>query len=67
MTSKYIEEYYDGKMVALWSMGAAGDQNPISIIPMTDVGQFKTKAALASGKAKDESEAIMMGGSMDVN
>ena len=25
-TSKYIEEYYDNKIVALWSMSASGDQ-----------------------------------------
>jgi neutral ceramidase len=66
MASRYVEDYYDGKVVALWSMGAAGDQNPISTRPMTDVGKFKTDAALASGKAKDEAEAIMMGSSMDV-
>jgi hypothetical protein len=66
MASKYIEEYYGDKVVALWSMGAAGDQNPISTRPMMDVGKFKTNAALASGKAKDEAEAIMMGSSMDV-
>jgi len=28
-TSKYIEESLDGNVVALWSSGAAGDQNPI--------------------------------------
>jgi hypothetical protein len=66
MASQYVEEYYNNKLVALWSMGAAGDQNPISVRPMTDVGKFKTEAALASGKAKDEAEAIMMGSSMDV-
>jgi hypothetical protein len=66
MASKYVEDYYDGKLVALWSMGAAGDQNPISMRPMKDVGKFKTAAALASGKAKDEAEAIAMGSSMDV-
>jgi neutral ceramidase len=66
MASKYVEDYYDGKVVVLWSMGAAGDQNPVSIKPMTDVGHFRTEAALASGKAKDQSEAIMMGSSMDV-
>lgn len=66
MASKYVEEYYGDKIVALWSMGAAGDQNPFSFRPMMDVGKFKTNAALASGKAKDEAEAIMMGSSMDV-
>ncbi len=66
IASKYIEEYYGEKPIALWSMGASGDQNPISTRPMMDVGKFKTNAALASGKAKDEAEAIMMGSSMDV-
>ncbi len=28
-TSKYIEEYYDNNVVALFSSGAAGDQNPL--------------------------------------
>ena len=27
-TERYIEEYYDNKMVALWTMGSAADQNP---------------------------------------
>jgi neutral ceramidase len=27
--SKYIEDSFDGNVVALWSSGAAGDQNPI--------------------------------------
>lgn len=27
-TSKYIEDSFDGDVVALWSSGAAGDQNP---------------------------------------
>ena len=67
VASRYVEEYYDDKLVALWSMGAAGDQNPISVRPMMDVGRFKTEAALASGKAKDQSEAIMLGSSMDVS
>lgn len=61
-TSKYVEEYYDNKVIALFSSGAAGDQNPISIKPMTDVGSKKTDALLASGKAKELNEAIMMAG-----
>jgi neutral ceramidase len=61
-TSKYIEDYYDNKIVAMFSSGAAGDQNPISIKPMTDVGSKKTDALLASGKAKELNEAIMMAG-----
>ena len=28
-TSRYIENHYKGKVVALWSSGAAGDQHPV--------------------------------------
>ena len=62
-TSKYVEEYYDNKLVALFSSGAAGDQNPVSIRPMTDVASKKTDALIESGKAKELGEAIMMAGS----
>jgi neutral ceramidase len=27
-TSKYVEDSFDGSVVAVWSLGAAGDQNP---------------------------------------
>ena len=27
-TERYIEQYYDDKVVALWTLGPAGDQNP---------------------------------------
>jgi hypothetical protein len=62
VASKYIEEYYDNKLVAVFSSGAAGDQNPVSIRPMTDIATQKTDALLASGKAKELGEAIMMAG-----
>ncbi len=62
IASNYVEDYYDNKLVALFSSGAAGDQNPVSINPMTDVAGKKTDALLASGKAKDLGEAIMMAG-----
>ena len=32
-TSKHIEEAYDNKVIALWSLGAAGDQNPMYHMP----------------------------------
>jgi len=60
--STYIEDYFDTDVVALFSSGAAGDQNPISIRPMTDVGRKRTEALLASGEAENQSEAIMMAG-----
>jgi neutral ceramidase len=61
-TSKYLEEFYHNNVVALFSSGAAGDQNPVSVRPMSDVSRRKTDALLASGKAKDLNEAIMMAG-----
>jgi hypothetical protein len=61
-TSRYIEDYYDDKIIALWSMGAAGDQNPRYLQPMQDIERLKSEAALASGKAKDMHEAIMYAG-----
>jgi len=61
-TSKYIEEYYGNGTIALFSSGAAGDQNPISVEPMVEVGHKKVDALMASGKAKDLAEAIMMAG-----
>lgn len=60
--SKYVEEYYHNKVVAMYSSGAAGDQNPISVKPMTDVSRLKTDDLMASGKAKDLGEAIMKAG-----
>ncbi len=62
VASKYIEEYYDDKLVALFSSGAAGDQNPVSVTPMTDVASQKTGTLIASGKAKGLDEAIRMAG-----
>lgn len=62
MTSKYVEDYYDNSLVAIFSSGAAGDQNPVSMNPMEDVASQKTDALLASGKAKELGEAIMMAG-----
>jgi len=50
--SKYIEEYYknfhDSNVVALWSMGAAGDQNPVHFGPiMGSAARLQTEAAYA--------------------
>ncbi len=60
--SKYIEEYLGNDVVALFSSGAAGDQNPVTTQPMEQVGHKKVEALLESGKAKDLAEAIMMAG-----
>ncbi|MGW8315078.1 MAG: neutral/alkaline non-lysosomal ceramidase N-terminal domain-containing protein [Bacteroidales bacterium] len=50
--SSYIEDYYknfhDIQMVALWSMGAAGDQNPVHFGPiMGGAARLQTDAAYA--------------------
>jgi neutral ceramidase len=50
--SSYIEDYYknfhDSNVVALWSMGAAGDQNPVHFGPiMGDAARLQTDAAYA--------------------
>ncbi|MCW3787319.1 neutral/alkaline non-lysosomal ceramidase N-terminal domain-containing protein [Plebeiibacterium sediminum] len=60
--SKYIEDYLGNDVVALFSSGAAGDQNPITTQPMEQVGHKKVEALIESGKAKDLAEAIMMAG-----
>ena len=62
--SNYIENYLGNDVVALFSSGAAGDQNPITTQPMEQVGHNKVDALLKSGKAKDLSEAIRMAGFM---
>jgi hypothetical protein len=61
-TSRYIEECYDNKIIALWSMSASGDQNPRYLQPMQDVERLKSEAALASGRAKDTGEANRVAG-----
>ena len=42
-TSKYIEDSFDGKIVALWSSGAAGDQNPIYFQQTYDLREIRIK------------------------
>ena len=41
--SRYIEESLDDKVVALWSSGAAGDQNPIYFQQTYDVREIRIK------------------------
>ncbi len=50
--SNYIEDYYrnfhESNVVALWSMGAAGDQNPVHFGPiMGSAARLQTEAAYA--------------------
>ncbi|HLH29947.1 MAG TPA: neutral/alkaline non-lysosomal ceramidase N-terminal domain-containing protein, partial [Terriglobia bacterium] len=42
-TSKYIEDSFDGKIVALWSSGAAGDQNPMYYQQTYDLREIRIK------------------------
>jgi len=40
-TSKYIEDSFDNDIVALWSLGAAGDQNPIYFQQTYDLREIR--------------------------
>ncbi|HEY4363063.1 MAG TPA: neutral/alkaline non-lysosomal ceramidase N-terminal domain-containing protein [Bryobacteraceae bacterium] len=42
-TSKYIEDSFDDKIVAVWSSGAAGDQNPIYFQQTYDLREIRIK------------------------
>src|SRR6185503_17974654 len=48
-TSKYIEDTFDGKIVALWSSGAAGDQNPIYYQQTYDLREIRIKEYASRG------------------
>ena len=60
--SRYIEDYYNGKIIALWSSSASGDQNPRYLQPMQDIEKLKTEVALSSGRAKNTDEANRLAG-----
>ena len=59
-TSKYIEDSFDGKVVALWSSGAAGDQNPIYFQQTFDLRDIRIKDYAKRGI--DISNAMPPGG-----
>ncbi len=64
--SSYIEDYYknfhDSNVVALWSMGAAGDQNPVHFGPiMGDAARLQTDAAYARQSRMINSVGQIMG------
>jgi hypothetical protein len=58
--SKYIEDSMDDKAVALWSSGAAGDQNPIYYQQTYDLREIRIKDYAARGI--DISNAMPPGG-----
>lgn len=66
-TTKYIEDYYKGKVVALWQMSASGDQNPRYLQPMQDVEKIKSDLALSSGRVKDTGAANSFAGAGGVD
>ncbi len=62
VASSYIEDYYNGKIVALWSSSASGNQNPRYLQPMQDIEKLKSEVALSSGRAKNTDEANRIAG-----
>lgn len=48
-TSKYIEDSFDDKIVALWSSGASGDQNPIYYQQTYDLREIRIKEYASRG------------------
>jgi hypothetical protein len=59
-TSKYIEDSYDDRIVALWSNGAAGDQNPIYFQQTYDLREIRIKDYAKRGQ--DISNSMPPGG-----
>jgi hypothetical protein len=59
-TSKYIEDSFDDRIVALWSLGAAGDQNPLYFQQTYDLREIRIADYAARGI--DISNAMPPGG-----
>jgi len=59
-TSRYIEDSFDDKIVALWSSGAAGDQNPIYFQQTYDLREIRIKDYAKRGQ--DISNSMPPGG-----
>ena len=59
-TSRYIEEAFGSGVVAVWSLGAAGDQNPIYFQQTYDLRDIRTKEYASRGI--DISNAMPPGG-----
>mgnify|MGYP005849563563 CR=1 FL=1 len=58
--SRYIEDSFDGKIVAVWSTGACGDQNPIYFQQTFDLREIRIKEYAKRGE--DISNAMPPGG-----
>jgi hypothetical protein len=48
-TSKYLEDAFDDKLIAVWSTGACGDQNPIYYQQTYDLREIRIKEYAARG------------------
>jgi hypothetical protein len=59
-TSKYIEDAFDDRIVALWSTGAAGDQNPLYYQQTYDLREIRIREYAERGI--DISNAMPPGG-----
>lgn len=59
-TSRYIEDSFDDQVVAVWSNGAAGDQNPLYYQQTYDLRDIRTREYAARGI--DISNAMPPGG-----
>jgi neutral ceramidase len=59
-TSKYIEDSFDNKIVAVWSEGACGDQNPIYFQQTFDLRDIRIKDYAQRGE--DISNSMPPGG-----
>jgi hypothetical protein len=60
MASRYIEDSFDGDIVALWSTGAAGDQNPIYFQQTYDLREIRI--AEYAKRGEDISNSMPPGG-----
>lgn len=58
--SQYIESHFDDKVVALWSEGAAGDQNPVYFQQTYDLREIRVKDYAKRGQ--DIKNALPPGG-----
>jgi len=59
-TSRYIEDSFDGRIVAVFSTGAQGDQNPIYFQQTYDLREIRIKDY--AGRGEDISNAMPPGG-----
>jgi len=57
-TSRYIEQAYDDKVVAVWSTGAAGDQNPLYLRVFNAARKAKDAADKDSAAAPALAKAV---------